>query len=52
VRQLCLECHSSIFEFGAPDTPSFHNQATVRYQNCTTCHSRIHGSNVSNRFFR
>jgi predicted CXXCH cytochrome family protein len=52
VRQLCLECHSNIFAIGAPDTPSFHNQATVRFQNCSTCHSRIHGSNVSNRFFR
>ncbi len=52
VRQLCLECHSSITEQSAPDTPSFHNQATVRYQNCTICHAAIHGSNSSNVFFR
>jgi uncharacterized protein involved in outer membrane biogenesis len=52
VRQMCLECHSSINDSFAPDVPSFHNQATVRYQNCTICHVAIHGSNTSNRFFR
>jgi predicted CXXCH cytochrome family protein len=52
VRQLCLECHSSITEQLAPDTPSFHNQAVLRYQNCTTCHVSIHGSNTSSAFFR
>lgn len=52
VRQLCLECHSSITEQAAPDAPSFHNQATVRYQNCTICHASIHGSNSSSVFFR
>jgi predicted CXXCH cytochrome family protein len=52
VRQLCMECHSSITESAAPDTPSFHNQATVRYQNCTICHAAIHGSNTSGVFFR
>ncbi|HBE82721.1 MAG TPA: DmsE family decaheme c-type cytochrome [Pyrinomonadaceae bacterium] len=52
VRQLCLECHSSITEQLAPDTPSFHNQAVVRYQNCTICHVAIHGSNTNKDFFR
>lgn len=52
VRQLCLECHSSITDQFAPDVPSFHNQAVLRYQNCTTCHSAIHGSNTSPVFFR
>lgn len=52
VRQLCLECHSSITESFAPDVPSFHNQATVRYQDCTICHAAIHGSNTSPTFFR
>jgi predicted CXXCH cytochrome family protein len=52
VRQLCLECHSSITEQLAPDTPSFHNQAVLRYQNCTICHAAIHGSNSSSVFFR
>jgi predicted CXXCH cytochrome family protein len=52
VRQLCLECHSSITDQFAPDVPSFHNQAVVRYQNCTICHSAIHGSNTNKDFFR
>lgn len=52
VRQLCLECHSSLDEQLAPDVPSFHNQATVRYRDCTVCHSAIHGSNTNATFFR
>jgi DmsE family decaheme c-type cytochrome len=52
VRQLCLECHSNTGTVGAPNTPSFHNQATTRFQNCTTCHVKIHGSNVDRFFFR
>jgi predicted CXXCH cytochrome family protein len=52
VRQLCLECHTNAHEIGAPNTPSFHNQATVRFQNCTTCHAKIHGSNTHPFFFR
>lgn len=52
VRQLCLECHSSITEQAAPDVPSFHNQSNVRYQNCTICHAAIHGSNAHKAFFR
>jgi len=52
VRQLCLECHSSIFESLAPNVPSFHRQDAVRTQNCTTCHVMIHGSHTSPVFFR
>jgi DmsE family decaheme c-type cytochrome len=52
VNQLCLECHSNAHEIGAPNTPSFHNQATARFQNCTTCHAKIHGSNSHNLYFR
>lgn len=48
VSQLCLECHSST---GAgtlgSQPPAFHNLLTARYQNCTTCHVAIHGSNRS-----
>jgi ferredoxin len=29
-----------------------HNMAEPRYQNCTTCHVRIHGSNADQRFLR
>ncbi|MBZ5535943.1 MAG: DmsE family decaheme c-type cytochrome [Acidobacteriia bacterium] len=52
VRILCLECHSNAGTVGAPDTPSFHNQATARFQNCTTCHVKIHGSNLDRFYFR
>ena len=49
VAQLCLECHSPI---GAVTTiasqpPSFHNVSLARFQNCTTCHAAVHGSNRS-----
>ncbi len=52
VRQICLECHSSISESLAPGVPSFHNQAAVRNSNCTTCHVKIHGSQTHPFFFR
>lgn len=52
VRQLCMECHSAISEQGAPNTPTFHNQANVRYLNCTVCHTAIHGSNVNAALLR
>lgn len=46
VQQLCLECHSPI---GAgtlgSQPPSFHNLSSPRFQNCTTCHVAVHGSN-------
>jgi DmsE family decaheme c-type cytochrome len=53
IAQLCIECHSDIGSIGTiPNTPSFHNLATARFQNCTTCHVKIHGSNVDHVFFR
>ncbi|MEZ5307999.1 MAG: DmsE family decaheme c-type cytochrome [Pyrinomonadaceae bacterium] len=52
VRQLCLECHSAIFDDLAPGVPSFHNQASARFQNCTVCHVKIHGSQTHPAFFR
>ena len=49
VSQLCLSCHS---QTGGPRTfgsqpPSFHNLALPRYRNCTSCHTAVHGSNLS-----
>jgi predicted CXXCH cytochrome family protein len=59
VFQLCIECHTNTHaiagsdeEGGAPGTPSFHNLTQSRYQNCTTCHVMIHGSNSHPFFFR
>lgn len=52
VNQLCLECHSDVGAILGVTTPSFHDQTTLRFQNCTTCHVRIHGSNADTNFFR
>jgi DmsE family decaheme c-type cytochrome len=61
VFTLCLECHNGQGTFGAfgptfkagiSNPPSDHNLANPRYQQCTTCHVRIHGSNTSELFFR
>lgn len=57
VFTLCLECHSGAGNFGRQgdgikQTPSFHNMTDPRYQNCTACHVRIHGSNSDPRFLR
>jgi DmsE family decaheme c-type cytochrome len=54
---LCLECHNGAGPFGRqadgiPTQSPSHNMADARYQNCTTCHVRIHGSNSSGLFFR
>jgi DmsE family decaheme c-type cytochrome len=57
VFTLCLECHNGSGNFGRQgdgiktQTPS-HNMTDPRYQNCTTCHVRIHGSNADSRFLR
>jgi DmsE family decaheme c-type cytochrome len=51
VNLLCLECHTITTDSPAPGTPTFHNQAQ-KYQACTLCHTQIHGSNFSNRFFK
>ncbi|HEU4523132.1 MAG TPA: DmsE family decaheme c-type cytochrome [Thermoanaerobaculia bacterium] len=46
--QLCLECHSPTTHGTAgSQPPSFHNINNPRFQNCTTCHVAIHGSNRS-----
>jgi len=52
IAQLCIECHTDSHQAAAPNTPNFHNLEQARYQNCTTCHVKIHGSNAHPRFFR
>jgi len=57
VFTLCLECHNGAGNFGRQAkgivTPgSLHNLADPRYQNCTACHVRIHGSNADVLFLR
>lgn len=58
VFTMCLECHNSVMGFGtrgdgiaSPGT-FFHNIADPQFQNCVTCHSRIHGSNADPMFRR
>jgi DmsE family decaheme c-type cytochrome len=48
VANLCLECHSNLSTrtLGS-QPPSFHDISLPRWQNCTTCHVAVHGSNVS-----
>ena len=48
VRFVCLECHSNL---GVQNTlggvpPAFHDLRSARFQNCTICHSKVHGSYV------
>lgn len=57
VFTICLECHTGAPGFGRradpiPTQSPSHNMADPRYQNCTTCHVRIHGSNADAFFFR
>jgi len=58
VFTLCLECHNGIAGFGKSGfgepvpIPSFHRFEQPQFQNCVTCHARIHGSNVDRRFQR
>ncbi|MBZ5592995.1 MAG: DmsE family decaheme c-type cytochrome [Acidobacteriia bacterium] len=57
VFTMCLECHNGAPGFGraglgAPTPFSFHDLRSARYQNCTNCHSHIHGSNVDAFFLK
>ena len=57
VATLCLECHNGAGSFGRssqgiPRQSPSHNMADPRFQNCTSCHVRLHGSNTDPRFFR
>ena len=54
---VCLECHNGAGTFGTrtngvTQLSNTHNLADPRFQNCTTCHVRIHGSNADSYFFR
>jgi len=58
VKNLCMECHSNL---PAPSNktgtlgsvaPGSHDLRLPLYRNCTTCHTRIHGSHVNRDFLR
>jgi DmsE family decaheme c-type cytochrome len=50
VRLVCLECHANLPGPSAANgamgvvPPSFHDLRSPRYQNCTMCHQKVHGS--------
>ena len=57
VFTLCLECHNGADSLGRDRTgvltqTSSHNMADPRYQHCTNCHVRVHGSNSDPFFLR
>ncbi|HCC58887.1 MAG TPA: hypothetical protein DEQ47_16825 [Solibacterales bacterium] len=57
VWTLCLECHNGAGNFGraamgVPAQSRTHNMFDPRFQRCTTCHVRIHGSNSDPTFLR
>jgi len=57
VYTLCLRCHNGQPPFGSRNggvtaLSQTHNMLDPRYQRCTVCHVRIHGSNSDGYFFR
>jgi DmsE family decaheme c-type cytochrome len=52
VSALCLECHTNSISAFGQTPPAFHDLRTMRFQNCTVCHTRIHGSHASPAFLR
>lgn len=56
VRFQCLECHANAGPAASGAIgivpPSFHDLRDPRYQNCTICHTKIHGSHLSRSLLR
>ena len=61
VRFVCLECHANIATQstrvgvgGALGSvpPAFHDLRSPRFQNCTICHQKVHGSHVDRNLLR
>ncbi len=57
VLNLCLECHSNIQSPPKATTaggvpPAIHDLRNPRFQNCTICHQKIHGSNANGAMLR
>ena len=56
VRFLCLECHANLptvpSSVAGVVPPSFHDLRSPRFQNCTVCHQKIHGSHVDRNLLR
>ena len=58
VSQVCLECHANLPGLkvsnspGGVTPPAFHNLNEPRYQNCTICHQKVHGSYADRNLLR
>ena len=57
VQQVCLECHANLPTLNRSGTigvvpPSFHDLRSPRYQNCTVCHQKIHGSYIDRNLLK
>lgn len=52
VRFQCLECHTNNTTALGNSPPAFHDLRSPRYQNCTSCHWKIHGSQANRAFLR
>ena len=57
VRLVCLECHANLpgvqmSKVSGVVPPAFHDLRSPRFQNCTVCHQKIHGSHVDRNLLR
>jgi len=57
VRLLCLECHANLPTVNTTGTigvvpPAFHDLRSPRFQNCTVCHQKVHGSYVDRNLLK
>jgi DmsE family decaheme c-type cytochrome len=56
VRQVCLDCHANLPTVAAKVAgavpPAFHDLRSPRYQNCSVCHQKVHGSFVDRNLLR
>ncbi len=56
VRFVCLECHANLPTVPSPVAgvvpPAFHDLRSPRFQNCTVCHQKIHGSHVDRNLLK
>ena len=57
VNQVCLECHANLPNVPTGGVsgvvpPAIHDLRSPRYQNCTVCHQKIHGSHVDRNLLK
>ena len=59
VRFVCLECHANLPTKTTSTRPAlgvvppaFHDLQSPRFQNCTICHQKIHGSHIDRNLLR